>query len=141
MSIDLIPLGTARIQLAPPIEVGKTPKGTRMIVELASVDFEGDRVKGTMKGAAGADWLLVDDTGTGTLDVRYAIETGDGAVIYVSYQGRVDVSGGMGSSPVYAAPTFETGDERYAWLNKIQAVAKGAVTPDFVLTYEIYEVR
>ena len=28
-----------------------------------------------------------------------------------------------------AAPLFETGDERYRWLNRIQAVAKGFVKP------------
>jgi flavin reductase (DIM6/NTAB) family NADH-FMN oxidoreductase RutF len=29
------------------------------------------------------------------------------------------------TSPVYTTPRFETGDERYAWLNKMQAVMKG----------------
>jgi hypothetical protein len=36
---------------------------------------------------------------------------------------------------------FETGDARYAWLNKIQAVAKGTVDQSMVLTYEVYEMR
>jgi hypothetical protein len=41
---------------------------------------------------------------------------------------------------VYAAPLFETGDERYAWLNRIQAVAKGTLDGP-TLTYEIAEMR
>ncbi len=41
-------------------------------------------------------------------------------------QGRRDFSQGM-DAPIYTAPKFETGDDRYAWLNKIQAVAKGIV--------------
>ena len=41
----------------------------------------------------------------------------------VTYGGRIDLSKGPGQSPVYAAPLFETGDERYAWLNLVQAVA------------------
>ena len=45
-----------------------------------------------------------------------------------------------GSAPIYAAPLYETGDERYAWLNRIQAVAKGALDGQS-LTYEIYELR
>jgi hypothetical protein len=40
----------------------------------------------------------------------------------------------------YAAPRFETGDERYAWLNKVQAIGKGRLDGT-TLTYEWYEVR
>lgn len=29
---------------------------------------------------------------------------------------------------VYATPLFHTGDDRYAWLNRIQGVAKGTFT-------------
>ena len=39
------------------------------------------------------------------------------------------------------APTFETGDERYAWLNRVQAVGKGIIRPDRTIDYEFYEVR
>ena len=41
----------------------------------------------------------------------------------------------------YATPQFHTGDERYAWLNRIQAVSKGAFMPDGTLVYEIFELR
>jgi len=40
-------------------------------------------------------------------------------------------------APVYITPLFETSDERYAWLNKIQAVGKGTVEGDS----RIYELR
>jgi hypothetical protein len=43
-------------------------------------------------------------------------------------------------APVYTAPRFETGDERYAWLNRVQAVAKGELDGT-TLTYEVFEVR
>ena len=39
------------------------------------------------------------------------------------------------------SPRFETGDERYAWLNRIQAVRKGTVNEDLSIDYEWYEVR
>ena len=42
---------------------------------------------------------------------------------------------------VYATPLFRTGDERYQWLTRIQAVAKGAFQPDGTLVYEMYELR
>lgn len=36
-------------------------------------------------------------------------------------------------------PLFETGDERYAWLNRVVAVGKGR-TEDGGVRYEIFEV-
>ena len=42
---------------------------------------------------------------------------------------------------IYVAPRFATGDERYAWLNRIQAVGKGILNQDLSLDYEWYEVR
>lgn len=140
MSIELVPLMTATINLREPIMLPNTPSGTRVIVEVASASFEGDRIKGKQKGVAAADWLTVGPEGTGTLDVRATLETDDGALIFSSYRGRLDTSQPIGSAPIYAAPLYDTGDERYAWINKIQAVAKGT-TDGQLLEYEIYEVR
>ena len=68
--------------------------------------------------------------------MRVTLETHDGAIVFTSYRGRVDLSTGR----VYSAPLYDTGDERYLWLNAIQAVAKGT-TDGTNLEYEIYEVR
>ena len=140
MTIELVPLMTATINLREPIMLPNTPSGTRLIVEVASATFEGERIRGKQKGVAAADWLTVGPDGTGTLDVRATLETDDGALIYTYYRGRLDVSQPVGSVPIYAAPLYDTGDERYAWINKIQAVAKGT-TDGQLLEYEIYEVR
>jgi hypothetical protein len=137
MSIELVPLGTMRFTLATPIVLADTPRGTRVIVEVSDGTLVGDRITAHQKGAAAADWLTVDAQGLGTLDVRGVLETDDGALIYVSYTGRFDTVGGTG--PV-TAPLFDTGDERYRWLAKIQAVAKGTIDGQ-TLTYEVYEVR
>ena len=93
-----------------------------------------------MVGSAAADWLLVGPEGTTTLDVRFAFKTEDGATIFVQYHGRSDASQGFGA-PVYVAPRFETCDERYLWLNRIQAVGKGILNEDLSLDYEWYEAR
>ena len=58
------------------------------------------------------------------LDVRVVVETDDGKLIYITYEGRADWSDGPGTKPIYMAPKFETSDDRYAWLN-VQAVGKG----------------
>jgi uncharacterized protein DUF3237 len=128
--------------LKPPIEVGAGPAGTRLIVEVASAQVKGDRLRGEMRGAAAADWVIVGPGGAGTVDVRATLQTDDGAIIFVQYNGRLDVSQGLQfPMTAYVAPLFETGDERYAWLNRIQAVGKGILYEDLSLDYEWYEVR
>jgi hypothetical protein len=143
LSVDLVPLGHAHISLAPPLVLENTPSGTRYIIEVKAVRFEGERVKASMKGSASGDWLTVSPDGAvGTLDVRATLETDDGALIFTHYRGRVDLSKGPGKAPVYGAPLYDTGDPRYAWLNKIQAVAKGVISEDMSqLDYEIFELR
>jgi hypothetical protein len=96
-----------------------------------------------MKGTAIADWASIGPDGTCQLDVRATMETDDGALIYIQYNGRCDLSGGFeAAGPVYAAPRFETGDPRYAWLNKVQAVQKGEYdVAKGEIVCQIYEVR
>jgi hypothetical protein len=141
MALELVPLCIFDVSLAPPIIVGVTPLGTRVIGEITAVSVVGERLNGKMRGTAGADWLTMSpDNSVGTVDVRWAMETDDGAVIYLHYNGRLD----MASFPPVAtvAPLFDTGDERYAWLNFIQAVARGTFNDDLSeLHYEVYELR
>jgi hypothetical protein len=137
MTLELLPLATMTAVLDTPFVLDGTPAGNRWIFEVASARIDGDRIRGTLKGRAAADWLLVAPDGTGMLDVRALIETDDGALVFVQYQGRVDVTAG---GPTYATPRFETGDDRYRWLNKVQAVAKGTLDGT-TLTYELYELR
>ncbi|TWP52271.1 DUF3237 domain-containing protein [Lentzea tibetensis] len=140
MSIELVPLGTMTADLRRPHYLPKTPVGDRLVYEVESGAITGERLSGKMKGSSTADWLVIGPDGTATLDVRSVLETDDGALIFIHYTGRTDVSGGPGSSPMYAAPLFETGDDRYRWLNKVQAVAKGRLD-GMTLTYELFEVR
>ena len=97
-----------------------------MIYEVASGSISGERLNAKLVGDSAADWLLVGPDGTGTLDVRCLVETDDGALVFLQYHGRVDLSGGA-DAPLFSTPRFETGDERYGWLNKLQAVGKGVV--------------
>jgi uncharacterized protein DUF3237 len=139
VSLELVPLCTMAFELADPFVLPNTPAGTRVIVEVKDLRVEGERLRGTMRGSAAADWLTIGPDGTGSIDVRATMETHDGALVFVQYQGRRDFSQGM-DAPVYTAPRFETGDDRYAWINKVQAVAKGTMD-GATLTYEVYELR
>ena len=144
MAIELVPLCTLRVQLRPPIAVGTGCAGTRVIIEVASVQVKGDRLRAEIMGAAAADWRLIGPEGTATLDVRATLRTDDGAIIFMQFIGKSPSDASQGLQPpatIYVAPRFETGDERYAWLNRVQAVGKGTVHEDLSLDYEWYEVR
>lgn len=107
-----------------------------------------------MKGAvlaSGADWVTIDSEGVGHLDVRLALRTDDGAHIYVQYYGVIvfnekildSLAGGQpadfGDTHFITQPRFETGDERYIWLNRTVAVAEGRALHNFV-EYRMFEV-
>ena len=140
MSIELVPLATATATLAPPIMLPGTPAGTRVIYEISDYRFEGERLAARQRGTCAADWLVVGPDGSATLDARVTLETHDGAVVLLQYGGRVDSTRGLGGGAIYAAFRFDTGDERYTWLNRMQAVAKGCLEGSRV-SYEVYELR
>ena len=72
------------------------------------------------------------------IDTRYTMETSDGALIYVRNRGfrhgppevlrRIAAGEDVDPSLYYmrTTPALETGDPRYAWLNRIVCVASGA---------------
>jgi len=134
-------LGTLRAstESIPAIAVGG-PGGTRVTVTVTDVTFEGPRVSAVgPEGVAAADWALVRSDGTIVLDVRLNLRTTDDADIYVTYTG-IGVPDADGAMSIRTAPLFETGDERYAWLNNVQAVGIGRVTETGV-EYDVYAVQ
>ena len=42
---ELVSMGTITVQLGERIEVGSGPKGTRLVVDVESIEVESDRVK------------------------------------------------------------------------------------------------
>lgn len=113
------------------------PQGTRLIVAVTGGTFEGPKLKGTID-APGGDWLTMRADGSAKLDVRLSLKTDDGAVILMTYNG-IGVNRD-GSFSIRTAPQFETGDERYSWLNNVQGVGIGAPGPGTV-TYQIYALQ
>lgn len=112
------------------------PQGTRVVVTVAGGTFEGPKLRGTVD-ASGGDWVTVRADTSIKLDVRIMLKTEDGADIFMRYEGvgvRQD-----GTLRLATAPMFETGDERYAWLNNTQAVATG-VSGDNVVSYDVFAV-
>jgi hypothetical protein len=141
----------AEITLAPPQELGDTPLGRRRIIPITGGSFRGERLAGRVL-AGGADWQFIRSDGVAELDARYTLETEDRALIYVRNfgyrRGPADViqrlaSGEAVDPSLYymrTTPRFETGAERYKWLNGIICVATGARRAAAV-ELDVYEVR
>ena len=119
-----------------PVIATDAPQGTRMLVAVGGGKFEGERLRGTVV-PPGGDWVTQRKDGSIKLDVRVTLMTDDGAAIIVSYNGIGIFQDGV--LKARSAPLFETGDERYAWLNNIQAVGVGGLSGTSVV-YDIYEL-
>jgi hypothetical protein len=149
--MDLIHECTFEMELAEPLMPGPGPFGNRVVAPLAGGRCTGGRLNGDFI-APGADWLLIGADGWGRLDVRGQLRTDDGAVIFVAYDGVLQINdkamAAMLSQEAETAfedqyyrtrPRFETGDERYAWVNQAVFVGQGRFTRTGV-SYEVYRV-
>jgi Protein of unknown function (DUF3237) len=124
------------VDLEAPQSIAGAPAGTRQIFIVKAGRVEGPKINGDVL-PGGGDWALVRTDGVIQLDVRATIKTDDGAMIYGTYSGLLvltpDVGarifGGqdvpLGDYYFYGNPMFQTGDERYAWLNKVIALSRG----------------
>jgi hypothetical protein len=130
-------LGTLRADIGARSVVENGPQGTRTIVPVVGGRFEGPRLKASVEGPAG-DWITNRPDGTYRLDVRFTLRTDDGALILVTYNG-IGQATGTGAS-LRTAPLFETGDPRYAWLTRLQAIGVGERVGTTV-KYEIYALK
>jgi hypothetical protein len=100
----------------------------------------------------GADWQVIRSDGVAQLDARYTLETKDGALVYVRNKGLRHgpediihkLARGETVDPasyyMRTVPHFETGDERYAWLNRMVCIASGARRASSV-ELEVFEVK
>ena len=130
-------LGTVQVQTGTRTVVENGPQGTRTIVQILGGRFEGPRLKASVQIPAG-DWITNRADGSYKLDVRLTLKTDDGALILVTYNG-IGQTTSAGAS-LRAAPLFETGDARYAWLTKLQAVAVGERVGTDV-KYNVYALK
>jgi len=131
-------------------ELGATPHGNRRIFPVTGGTFAGPKLKGEVL-PGGGDWMRVRPDGASELDVRITLRTDDGHLIYLSYRGIAAVSPevmqrrakgeAIAPAEVYfrTTPVFETGSEKYGWLNRIVAVGVGKRKPTAV-EYTVYTV-
>jgi hypothetical protein len=128
------------VKVGDPLDLGNTPFGGRRIFSIGGGDFEGPRLRGAVL-PGGGDWLLFRGDGVMQLDVRATLRTDDGELIDMRYAGmrhgeqsvldRITRGETVSADEYYFRVTvsFETGSERYAWLNKLLAVGVGHRLP------------
>ena len=130
-------LGTLQAETGSRTVVENGPQGTRTIVQVVGGRFEGARLKASVQTPAG-DWITNRADGSYRLDVRLTLKTDDGAVILVTYNGIGQATNASASLRI--APLFETGDSRYIWLTRLQAVGVGERVGTTV-KYDIYALK
>jgi len=135
--MEMSSLGTMTITMGKSVFMANVPAGTRLVIDFAEVVIAGEKLKA--KKAAGSpagDWLILGPGDVATLDIRMLLETHDGAQILMHGLGRTDSAKFSTGAPCWFTPLFETSDARYAWMNKIQGVARGTANGN-VVTFEL----
>ncbi len=137
-------------ELTPPVRIPNAPRGNRTILRVAGGRVEGPRLNGKIL-SGGGDWAVMRADGIFEVDIRAMLETDDGATIYTHYGGLVRMApenwkkfmGGEKPSPedyyFRVTPRFETGDDRYRWLNAAIFIGAGYDLPP-TPKYRIFEV-
>jgi hypothetical protein len=149
--MDLEPEFTLDVELGTPLMTPGAPYGSRAVVPCTGGQVKGRRLSGTVVGPGG-DWALIGPDGWGRLDVRMQIQTDDGAVLYLTYGGVMEMNDAVMSALITPGeetgfadqyyriqPRLETGDERYGWVNQSVFVGQGRVTGSGV-EYEVARV-
>ncbi|KAF2664699.1 hypothetical protein BT63DRAFT_429448 [Microthyrium microscopicum] len=114
-------LYTVNLNVSTPIDLGVGPAGLRRIVPVIGGVFTGPKLNGTAF-AVGGDFGFADPKTTVFYsDTRYAFNTSDGALIYVTSTGA-SVNGTLHSHFKY-----ETSSAAYAWLNTITTIGVGKI--------------
>jgi hypothetical protein len=137
--------------LGEPLDIGGVSRGHRRIVPQTGGTFTGPELNGRLLPGVSADWQIVLPDGTALADIRYTLQTDDGALLYVQSRSvrhgppevlarlargeEVDAS----DYTFRAATEIETASRDLAWLNKGVFISVGARTPTSVI-YDTYLV-
>ena len=140
-----------RVELDPIRDLGAGRAGQRRIVPIIGGQAFGPHFSGRVLNL-GADWQTIFADGLAELDTRYAIETEDGATIevrnYGFRHGPPEVIAAIGRGENVAPDQYymrtharlETGDTKYAWINKLLFVGVGAREKSTVIL-KLYSIK
>ncbi|MGH8456879.1 MAG: DUF3237 domain-containing protein [Stenotrophobium sp.] len=141
-----------RAQLvAPPEVIGPVPEGIRANFYVAGGEITGPKLRGKLR-PVGADWGTIRSDGVLVIDARITLETDDGALVYMHYNGLGDLGADgheqflAGKLPprftLRTAPVFRTAHPKYQWLHRLFCIGVGeADLEKFTASYDVYAVR
>src|SRR3954453_17203909 len=147
----LPPVYPLEATLGEPLDIGDVSQGRRRIVPQTGGTFTGPELNGRLLPGVSADWQTVLPDGTAIGDIRYALQTDDGALPYLQSRSVRDgppevlarlARGEEVDASDYtfrAATEIETASRDLDWLNKGVFISVGARTPTSVI-YDTYLV-
>jgi len=148
--IALVHVTDLIVTVGQPVEIGASALGLRRLIPITGGEARGPRLHGRIL-PGGADYQMLRRDGVTALEARYAIQTDDGALIYIENTGlRHGPAGAMerlqrgeevDPNLFYfrTSPRFETAAESYRWLTRHLFAAEGARRPDRV-ELAVYEI-
>ncbi len=83
------PLMTVRLTTAPVQHIGAGPHGARLTFPITGGSFDGDKLRGKVL-PGGGDWVVKRADAVLELDLRITLETDDGALIHMTFEGIRD---------------------------------------------------
>ena len=131
------------VKVAKPFEIGDVGTGERRIIAIEGGALSGPRFNGRVL-PGGADFQIIRPNGFTILEARYAVESSDGALVYVENNGvrfgspetMAQIKRGEPVDPalVYfkSVIRFETAAPQYRWMMESIFVCSGARRPDAV---------
>ncbi|AKU93610.1 hypothetical protein AKJ09_00274 [Labilithrix luteola] len=142
---------TLQVGVAPIQTIGAVPTGTRRTAPITGGRFEGPRLRGKVLPGGSTDWQRLRSDGVLEMDLHVTLETDDGALITLTSfglrHGPPEVMAALARGETVdpasyyfrTTPRFTTGAPKYAFLNRLLAVATGDRRPDGPI-YTVHEI-
>lgn len=134
-----------------PEVIGPVTDGVRVNCHVSGGEVKGPRLFGKVR-SVGSNWLTIYTNGVGVLDVRTTLETPDGGLLYLAYQGLADLgedgyarflAGNLpGTLRLTTWPRIETAHPPSRWLTRLPLLGIGSASlGDRSAYYDVYVVR
>lgn len=150
--ISLVPEMTYRVTTVQPLTpTDGSPAGPTQSWLVSAAELVGPRITATL-ASSGGDWMRMSPDGFYRPDVRAQFVTDDEQVVLMSYTGLVEQTDALAAAAeddretgwdeqrMRLAIRFDTGAERYAWLNESLFVAEGRLLGTGRIEYAVYRV-
>jgi uncharacterized protein DUF3237 len=151
-SISLLHEFFYRVRTNGPLPSTKgSPFGERSYWVVSEAEITGARIRATL-AAPGSDWMFVHEDGFWRPDVHAPFKTDDGETVLMHYTGLVEQTDGFKTAAEVNREThwedqymrlalrFDTGAQKYRWLNQSLFVARGRLLGTGHIEYDVYRV-